>query len=148
MRRCLIVANQTLDSPALAKAVAERNSAEEHAFFVVVPATPLKYQASSFAGAASMGVSAQDRAYAVASQRLDRALDHIRGFSATADGEVGVPDEFEAAEAAIRHFDPHEVLVSTLPPRMSRWLRQDLPGRIDRAFHLPVTVIGEPAPHP
>ena len=36
MRRCLIVANQTLDSPTLAKAVQQRISTEEHTFFVVV----------------------------------------------------------------------------------------------------------------
>ena len=148
MRRCLIVANQTLDSPALAQAVAERVKAEEHTFFVVVPATPLKYQTASFPGASQLGSSPEERSFAVATQRLDRALEQIRGSGATADGEVGDPDEYESAQKAIRAFGPQEVLVSTLPPRLSRWLRQDLPGKIDRAFHLPVTVIGESTDKP
>ena len=148
MRRCLIVANQTLDSPTLAKAVQQRISTEEHTFFVVVPATPLKVQFYSFPASAAIGSSPHDRAYAIARQRLDRALDQIREFGATAGGEIGDPDEFEAAQAAIRRFEPQEVLVSTLPPRLSRWLRRDLPGKMSREFHLPVIVIGEPADHP
>ena len=100
-----------------------------------------------FPGSAAIGSSPHDRAYAVAVQRLDRALDQIREFGATANGQIGDPDEFEAAQAAIRQFEPQEVLVSTLPLRLSRWLRRDLPGKIDRAFHLPVIVIGEPADH-
>ena len=148
MRRCLIVANQTLDSPSLARAVEQRIRAEDHTFFVVVPATPLKDQTVSFPGSAAMGSSPEDRAYALAVQRLDQALEQIQKSGATAKGEIGAPDEFEAAEAAIRHFEPNEVVVSTLPPRLSRWLRQDLPGKISRAFGLPVTVIGEPDVHP
>ncbi|MEZ5294822.1 MAG: hypothetical protein R2697_00680 [Ilumatobacteraceae bacterium] len=34
-----------------------------------------------------------------------------------------------------------EVIVSTLPSRISRWLRQDLPTRICRAVTVPVTVV-------
>ena len=113
MRRCLIVANQTLDSPALAQAVAQRISAEEHTFYVVVPATPIKYQTASFAGASAMGASPQDRAYAVAAQRLDRTLEQIRESGTTADGEVGDQDEFEAAETAIRDFEPQEILINS-----------------------------------
>ena len=46
-----------------------------------------------------------------------------------------------AVEAALarRQFD--EIIVSTLPPRLSRWLHQDLPRRLEHRFHLPVTHI-------
>ena len=127
MRRCLIVANQTLNSPALAEAVKQRIDADEHTFFVVVPATPLKDHVGSFPGSAANGSSPQDRAYVVAVQRLDQALDQLREFGATADGEIGDPDEFDAAQTAIQHFQPDEILLSTLPPRLSHWLRRDLP---------------------
>jgi GABA permease len=44
-----------------------------------------------------------------------------------------------AVEAALakRKFD--EIIVSTLPERLSHWLHQDLPWRIEHKFHLPVT---------
>jgi len=34
-----------------------------------------------------------------------------------------------------------EVIISTLPSTLSRWLRQDLPHRIERKVSVPVTVV-------
>ena len=40
-----------------------------------------------------------------------------------------------------------EVIVSTLPETVSRWLRLDLPHRLARALSVPVSQIeGEPGP--
>jgi GABA permease len=39
-----------------------------------------------------------------------------------------------------RHFD--EIIVSTLPTHVSRWLHQDLPHRLERKTQLPVTHVG------
>jgi hypothetical protein len=38
---------------------------------------------------------------------------------------------------ATGQFD--EIIVSTLPARVSRWLHHDLPGRLEHKFLLPVT---------
>jgi hypothetical protein len=40
---------------------------------------------------------------------------------------------------ADHQFD--EVIVATLPRRVSRWLRADLPHQAERRFGLPVTTI-------
>ena len=141
MRRCLIVANQTLGGAQLLEAVQERIATESHQFYVVVPATPLKDQESVPGRVADPGPSPQDRAYALARQRLDRAIEEIRELGAGADGEVGDADPFEAARLAAGRFPADEVIVSTLPLGLSRWLRGNLPARIERALDLPVVRI-------
>jgi hypothetical protein len=142
MRRCLVLANQTLGGLRLLEAVERRVAAGEHQFYVVVPATPIADQERVAVGSGPPA----DHAHAVAAQRLARALDQLRDLGAPAEGEVGDPDPLEAARLALRRFDADEVVVSTLRLGLSRWLRADLPSRIERSLHLPVEhVVGESA---
>jgi hypothetical protein len=134
MRRCLVLANQTLCGPRLLESIRRRVESGEHSFFVVVPATPLAHMERPTVG---NGPPA-DHAYAVAAQRLFRAVDSIRELGATADGEVGDPDPLEAVRLALGRFSADEVLVSTLRLGLSRWLRADLPSRVERSCQLPV----------
>jgi hypothetical protein len=145
MRRCLVIANQTLGGAQLVEAVRERIAREAHEFYVVVPATPLADQDAGAGSLPGSGPSAQERAYALARQRLDRAIAEITELGGTADGEVGDADAFEAARLAADAFPADEVIVSTLPLGLSRWLRGNLPARIERALDLPVVrIIGGP----
>ena len=142
MRRCLILANQTLCGPRLLESIRQRVESGEHSFHVVVPATPLADQERAAVG---NGPPA-DHAHAVAAQRLARSLELIGELGASADGEVGDPDPLEAVRLALGRFPADEVLVSTLRLGPSRWLRVDLPSRIERACHLPVEhVVGDSA---
>ncbi|MQA35885.1 hypothetical protein [Modestobacter roseus] len=134
MPRTLVLANQTLGGEKLLAAVQERVAAGPHQFHVVVPATPVHDQA----GAAGSGPSSDERAYALASQRLDRALTEIRELGGEADGEVGDPDAMEALRLALGRAPADEVIVSTLPLGISRWLRGNLPAKIERSCGLPV----------
>jgi hypothetical protein len=54
-------------------------------------------------------------------------------------------DPFDAIEEALHDGDFDEVIVSTLPHRISQWLHGDLPHRLDR-LHLPVTTVTAPEP--
>lgn len=139
MRRCLIVANQTLTTDALTRAVQARIAAEPHAFFLVAPATPASDEVAGPAAYASLGPSVSDRAYALARQRLDRALEHLRTLGATVDGEVGDAEPLQAVRLALGRFPADEIVVSTLPGGLSQWLRRDLPARLRKACGVPVT---------
>jgi hypothetical protein len=57
------------------------------------------------------------------------------------DGGVGDPDPVTAIDEVMarRQFD--EIIISSLPLGISRWLRQDLARKVERRFKLPVTVV-------
>jgi hypothetical protein len=136
VRCCPIVASPTLDTDELTEAVRHPSATEPHASYVVVPATTLEDQD---AASGSPGPPLQDRASALARQRLDRALDHLRELGATVDGEIGDPVALEAVRAALGRVGAQGIVVSTVPPRVSQWLRRDLPTRLRTTFPVPVT---------
>ena len=131
MRSYLVVGNQTLDSPTLAAAIAERLADREATFHVVVPATP-----------ARRGLTwDEDEARRMAGVRLDAILERLAGQGAKATGEIGAPDPIEAVEDAIRGRQVDEILLSTLPPGISRWLGTDVPTRLKGSVSVPVVVL-------
>lgn len=147
MRRYLIVANQTLGGDELAHVIGQRAKAEPSEFFIVVPATPFLEMAAGGEAMAAMGVNpvvpcSPKAAREMAQERLKVAVAQLKGVGAQVDGQVGDRDPMRAVDTAMkgRHFD--EIIVSTLPTHLSRWLRQDLPHRLERKTQLPVTHVG------
>ena len=55
-------------------------------------------------------------------------------------GVIGDSDPLVAVRRALEAGGFHEIIISTLPLRVSRWLRRDLPHRLE-SFGLPVTVV-------
>jgi hypothetical protein len=139
MRRYLVVANQTLGGDHLADKVKELLAEGPCRFHVLVPATAPKEHA----------VYTEGEAEAIAHRRLDDALARFSGLGAEADGEVGDANPLEAVGDVLRDEEFDEIILSTLPPGASRWLKQDLLHRVERSFGLPVThIVGQPEPVP
>lgn len=135
MRRYLVVANQTLGGEHLAEKVRACLAAGPSRFHILVPATQPHEHA----------VWTEGEARAVAAQRLERALERFRELGAEAQGEIGDERPLQAIADAVRDRTFDEIILSTLPPGLSRWLRQDLPHRVERTFEVTVThLVGEP----
>jgi hypothetical protein len=130
MRKYLIVANQTLGGERLAAKVTEQVEAGPCRFHVVVPATRQE----------EFLVWTSGRARAVAALRLQRAIESFEALGADVSGNVGDESPVLAVFDAMRHEHFDEILLSTLPPGMSRWLRLDLPGRLRRRFSVPINL--------
>jgi hypothetical protein len=125
-RRILVVANRTASTPLLLDAVRQRAQEGPCTFALLIPNEPRKGGA--------------DWTLETARPLLERAA---RG---PVEGIVGAADPFEAVEAALRDPGFDEVIVSTLPKRVSEWLRRDLPHRIEK-LGVPVTTISPAEEH-
>ncbi|MBM4407291.1 MAG: universal stress protein [Chloroflexi bacterium] len=130
----LIVANQTIASPTLAEAVAERVRRGNATFHVVVPATPVPQRPTSDESAAA----------SAAAERLQAVIRRLHDLGAEASGEVGASDPVAAATDATRERHVDEILLSTLPPGLSRWIGMDVPSRLRAAARVRVTVVTAP----
>jgi hypothetical protein len=146
MPRYLVVANQTLDSEELASLVRERTAEGPAEFWLVVPATPVKDLASRAVpipmpvmGGVSTLPAPPSEARRLAQINLDAAIAKLTAAGATVDGAVADPDPVRAVAEALNGREFDEIIVFTLPPRLSRWLHNDLPTRLQHEFHLPVT---------
>ena len=146
MHRYLVVANQSLDSDELMDVVRERVTAGPAEFRLVVPATPVKDLASNampipmpvMGGTPTLPAPPKE-ARRMAQAKLDAAVRKLTAAGVRVSGAVGDPDPLRAVQEAVGSGEFDEIIVSTLPARVSRWLHQDLPGRLEHTFHLPVT---------
>jgi hypothetical protein len=135
MRSCLIVANQTLPGEALAAAIEARLADGPMRAYVVVP---LQRVGSRFS-------SNEAGTQTAARGRLDDVLGRLRALGVDADGEIGDSDPVQAVRDAIRGREVDEVIVSTLPRGISRWLGEDVPSRMSVAVSVPITVVTQPS---
>lgn len=138
MPKYLVVANQTLGGEHLVTKVREcLATGEACTFHLVVPATPPQDHV----------VWTEGEARDLANSRLEVALARFRELGANAEGEVGDANPLLAIEDALRVSPFDAIILSTLPPGASRWLRKDLPHRVESRFGLPLLhVVAPPQP--
>ena len=126
----LVVAHQTAATPALLDAVGERARRGRATFHLVVPRN-----AHGMHRVVDPEDAGEDEATRVLAQALPM-LSEVAGQPVT--GSTGDAEPLMAIHDAINlgHFD--EIIISTLPRRVSRWLRLDLVSKT-KGLGLPVT---------
>ena len=123
--RVLIVANRTAATPALVEAVRDRAGRDPCSFALLVP----QLRAEEIYGDEE------------ARKTLELAIPLLEeAAGGTVTPLIGPSDAMRAIERTLVHEHFDEVILSTLPERVSHWLRRDLPARVQQ-LGIPVTVV-------
>ncbi len=133
MRRILVVAHKTLGGEHLREEVQRRLAEGDCSFHLLVPERHPNDHAWTDG-------QVRREAEAVLEEGLSsfRALDPSGSASFT--GEVGDVNPVHAVDHLFmrgERFD--EIILSTLPPGPSRWLKQDVPHKMAREYTIPIT---------
>jgi hypothetical protein len=126
----MVVAHRTLVEDHLLDHVRGLCEAGDCRFHLVVPVTH------------PMGAWSEGEIEAAAKARQEEGEAAFREIGAEVTGEVGDANPVYAVAAALRTKPDEDwagIIVSTLPPGISRWLGLDAVSRIKREFDLPVT---------
>ena len=128
--KVLVVANQTAESEELLAALMARSDQGPVEFTVLIPATPhgLSWAANMYA----------DKGLEEAEDHKQAMVDRLRamGLDVT-EARVGDADALAAIQDEVNFHDYDELIVSTLPLKISKWLRIDLPRKAEAATGLP-----------
>jgi hypothetical protein len=121
--RVLVVAHRTAATPRLLDEVRARARRSPCSFTLLVPRPYWDPQTEEAATTLELALPLLDEA----------AGGHV-------EGTIGDTDPFAAVEQEVERGGFDEIIISTLPARVSHWLRRDLPHRVE-ALGLPVTVV-------
>ena len=132
----LVVARQTATSSGLLEAVRKRAQHGEATFHLLVPRQP--HDVHEVVDPEEGGADEAEQVLDVALPKLSEAA----GQEVT--GSVGDSEPLSAIENAIHLGDYDEIIISTLPLGVSRWLRLDVVSKA-RRFGLPVTHVEAPS---
>jgi len=133
VHRVLVVANETVGGRALLEALQARLEGESRSELLVV-CPPL-------AGSAAEHWSSDiDSAIPEAKERLEASLATMRAAGIDVSGRLGDHhDPNQAIEDALKVFPADEVVISTHPPKRSRWLESGVIEKARAELPQPVT---------
>jgi hypothetical protein len=130
--RVLIVAHKTAATPALLAAVRERAARGPCAFTLLVP---------NAVGGLAKVMDPEDAPEDAARDVLALALPLLEeAAGGPVEGLVGDANPMDAVQDALNLHGFDEIILSTLPVRVSRWLKLDLPSKVG-GLGLPVTTV-------
>ena len=107
----LVVASQTVAAPDLVSRLKERAAGHPHRYTIICPRT-------------------DDVTEPEMVRDLASTLAELYRADIDATGQPMSPDPFQAVKNAIEHYRIDEVLISTFAGETSRWLEEDLLGRV------------------
>jgi hypothetical protein len=130
--RVLVVAHKTAATQPLLDAVHERAQRGQAEFTLLVP---------NAAHGLHKVVDPEDQGGGEAGSVLERAMPALSAAAgAQVGGIVGDADPMAAIHDALNVHGFDEVIISTLPSKLSHWLRLDLPSKV-AGMGLPVTTV-------
>jgi flavin-binding protein dodecin len=144
VRRYLVIANQTLPSQTLRTLLEARLASGPAEFHVLVPEPP-RLLLTGDPTTGIVGISPGEIEHqrllglAEAENRLEDFRREFAHLGGALSGEVGLGDPLSAAQRVLERSSFDEIIVSTLPTSVSRWLKMDLPNRLQRMVSIPVT---------
>lgn len=130
--RVLVVAHKTAATPALIDAVRRRAQQGPAHFTLLVPNAA--HGLHKVVDAEDLDHSEADQVIALAKPLLKEAA------GGDVESIVGDPNPLDAIQDAINLNGYDEIIISTLPTRVSRWLKLDLPSKLN-GLGLPVTTV-------
>ncbi|HEX5910352.1 MAG TPA: hypothetical protein VFY44_07650 [Thermoleophilaceae bacterium] len=130
--RVLVVANKTAATPALIEAVRERAAHGQATFTLLVPASA--HGLHQLVDPEDQESTEAESVVALAVPLLEEAA------GAPVEALVGAPEPLAAIEDAVNVHGFDEIIISTLPTRVSRWMHLDLPRKV-AGLGLPVTTV-------
>jgi hypothetical protein len=124
----LVVATQTVATPDLVNRLKERAADRPHRYTIICPRS-------------------DDVSEAEIVRDLASTMAELYRADIDATGQPMSPDPFHAVKNAVEHYRVDEVLISTFAGEESRWLEDDLIGRVRELTEKPVEHIevGRPA---
>ena len=130
--RVLVVAHRTAATPALIEAVRERAAKSPARFTLLVP-NPVR--------GLDRATDPEDHDRSEGAAVLELALPLLaQAAGGPVEGRVGDAEALAAVQDAVNLGDFDEIIISTLPTRVSRWLHLDLPRKV-AGLGLPVTTV-------
>jgi hypothetical protein len=130
--RILVVANKTAATPSLIDAVRERAARGPCRFTLLVPNTTHGLHKV---------VDPEDQSQSEAEAVIELALPLLEEAAGSeVDAMIGVPEPLAAIQDAVNIHGFDELIISTLPTRVSKWLKLDLPHKV-AGLGLPVTTV-------
>ena len=131
-KRVLVVAHRTAATPALLDTVRNRAARGATEFTLLVPNT---------AHGLHRVMDPEDQEESEAQTVLDLALPLLEeAAGGHVEGLIGDPEPLNAIHDAVNLHGYDEIIISTLPTRVSRWLKLDLPSKVE-GLGLPVTTV-------
>jgi hypothetical protein len=130
--RVLIVANRTAATPPLIEAVRRRAASGPCTFTLLVPHSSHGLRKLASAEASDSDINESQAVLELALPLLEDAA------GSEIDSMIGDADPLAAIQDAINRRGFDEIILSTLPAHISRWLKLDLPSKV-MGLGFPVT---------